>query len=50
MLVAALALAVVELFLARWFSHAFREDAGEDVPNTAPAAASATGAKTGAAA
>jgi hypothetical protein len=48
MLVAALALAIVELFMARWFSHAFREEAGEDVPGAA--APAATGTRTGVAA
>ena len=38
LLIAALALAIIELFLARWFSHAFREDTGEAAP-TAPGAA-----------
>jgi hypothetical protein len=38
--VTALALAVVEVFLARWFSHAFREDAGAPA---APGAATVAG-------
>lgn len=38
LLIAALVLAIIEIFLARWFSHAFREEAGEEVPSATPGA------------